>query len=120
MTGVRRSFKLKQLIDNNNFKQSANRDSVRVNVRTMSALQVLGLFITSRSPVLKSFTELTLPEALQKALKVMGLQTPTPIQALAIPAALSRRDVIGCAQTGTGKTAAFAIPVVAALPQAAG
>src|SRR6476646_9575393 len=41
-----------------------------------------------------------------------GLSSPTPIQAQAIPPALAGRDVIGCAQTGTGKTAAFVIPIM--------
>src|SRR6185312_6205160 len=45
----------------------------------------------------------------------MQFTTPTPIQREAIPVALSERDLIGCAQTGTGKTAAFCIPVIARL-----
>lgn len=47
-----------------------------------------------------------------KALKEKGYETPTPIQEKAIPKILERRDVLGCAQTGTGKTAAFAIPTI--------
>jgi superfamily II DNA/RNA helicase len=62
---------------------------------------------------MKSFDELELPTQLREALKVMKFETPTPIQAKAIPAGLEKRDLIGCAQTGTGKTAAFLIPIVA-------
>ena len=47
-----------------------------------------------------------------RALKQEGYERPTPIQEQAIPAALERKDLLGCAQTGTGKTAAFAIPVL--------
>ena len=61
------------------------------------------------------FSELKLPLALETALKTMGFEIPTPIQAKAIPVALDHRDLIGCAQTGTGKTAAFCIPTVARL-----
>jgi ATP-dependent RNA helicase RhlE len=50
-------------------------------------------------------------------LAMAGLSSPTPIQAQAIPPALSGRDVIGCAQTGTGKTAAFVIPIIERLAQ---
>ena len=42
----------------------------------------------------------------------MGYEVPSPIQAQAIPPVLAGRDLIGCAQTGTGKTAAFAIPIL--------
>ncbi len=59
-----------------------------------------------------TFQELGLIEPILKALKEEGYQTPTPIQEKAIPHALSKRDVLGCAQTGTGKTAAFALPVL--------
>ncbi len=59
-----------------------------------------------------SFQELTLIEPILKALENEGYTTPTPIQAQAIPLVLEGRDLLGCAQTGTGKTAAFAIPIL--------
>jgi len=59
-----------------------------------------------------SFQDLKLIEPLLKAVKEEGYTTPTPIQAQAIPIILSRKDLLGCAQTGTGKTAAFAIPML--------
>jgi len=59
-----------------------------------------------------SFTELKLSEPLLRALEEAGYHTPTPIQQQAIPAVLAGKDVMGCAQTGTGKTAAFLLPIV--------
>jgi ATP-dependent RNA helicase RhlE len=59
-----------------------------------------------------TFQELNLIEPILKALKTEGYVTPSPVQAKAIPIALKRRDIICCAQTGTGKTAAFAIPII--------
>jgi len=59
-----------------------------------------------------SFYTLGLSEPLLRDLTAAGLLVPTPIQAQAIPPALEGRDVIGCAQTGTGKTAAFVIPMI--------
>ena len=59
-----------------------------------------------------SFDALGLSEDLLRDLAVAGFATPTPIQAQAIPPALAGRDIIGCAQTGTGKTAAFVIPII--------
>jgi ATP-dependent RNA helicase RhlE len=59
-----------------------------------------------------SFLDLKLIEPLLKAVQEEGYTTPTPIQAQAIPIILNRRDLLGCAQTGTGKTAAFAIPML--------
>jgi ATP-dependent RNA helicase RhlE len=59
-----------------------------------------------------SFENLDLIEPIQRALKTEGYQTPTPIQQQAIPLILQRNDLLGCAQTGTGKTAAFAIPII--------
>src|SRR6201985_1102102 len=56
-----------------------------------------------------SFQDLKLIEPILKALKTEGYTTPTPIQQQAIPIILQRRDLLGTAQTGTGKTAAFAI-----------
>ncbi len=58
------------------------------------------------------FTDLGLNPALLKALKSEGYETPTPIQAQAIPAVMAGRDLLGIAQTGTGKTAAFALPIL--------
>lgn len=59
------------------------------------------------------FGRLGLAEALVDGVKRMGYEEPTPIQEQAIPPALAGRDVIGCAQTGTGKTAAFVLPTLA-------
>ena len=59
-----------------------------------------------------TFQELDLIEPIQKALKYEGYTQPTPIQAQAIPIVLRGIDLLGCAQTGTGKTAAFAIPIL--------
>jgi ATP-dependent RNA helicase RhlE len=59
-----------------------------------------------------TFDQLNLQEPLLKALKETGYSTPTPIQERAIPVVLQEKDLLGCAQTGTGKTAAFAIPIL--------
>jgi ATP-dependent RNA helicase RhlE len=59
-----------------------------------------------------NFSELNLSEPILKALEAKQYHTPTPIQLQAIPIALSGRDLLGLAQTGTGKTAAFAIPII--------
>ena len=64
-----------------------------------------------------SFEKLNLIEPILKALKTEGYTTPTPIQAQAIPLLLNRKDLLGCAQTGTGKTAAFAIPIIQLLTE---
>lgn len=64
-----------------------------------------------------NFTDLNLIDPLLRALDDQGYQTPTPIQEQAIPLLLNGRDVLGCAQTGTGKTAAFALPVLQHLSQ---
>ena len=59
-----------------------------------------------------NFNEFALNAALQTSLKNMNFETPTPIQAMAIPFALEGRDILGSAQTGTGKTAAFCVPMI--------
>src|ERR1700759_2193065 len=59
-----------------------------------------------------SFENLNLIEPITKALKTEGYVTPTPIQQQSIPIILQQRDLLGTAQTGTGKTAAFAIPIL--------
>ena len=58
------------------------------------------------------FEDLSLSKSIQKAVYEHGYTTPTPIQEQAIPLILAGNDLIGCAQTGTGKTAAFAIPII--------
>lgn len=62
-----------------------------------------------------TFNDMGLPEGLQHTLKHMKFETPTPIQLEAVPAALKGHDVLGTARTGTGKTGAFGIPLVAHL-----
>ncbi|MEI6815614.1 MAG: DEAD/DEAH box helicase [Bacteroidota bacterium] len=59
-----------------------------------------------------SFEKLNLIEPILRALKTEGYTSPTPIQEKSIPIVLDRKDLLGCAQTGTGKTAAFAIPIL--------
>jgi len=61
---------------------------------------------------LTKFSDLGLAEILLRALVQEGYETPTPIQAQAIPALMEGRDLLGIAQTGTGKTAAFALPIL--------
>lgn len=59
-----------------------------------------------------NFSNLNLTKPVLRALSELGYETPTPIQAQAIPPALEGRDVLGCARTGTGKTCAFAVPIL--------
>ncbi len=63
------------------------------------------------------FNELNLLPEILKAVEEMGYETATPIQQQAIPEAIQGRDVLGCAQTGTGKTAAFSIPILQLIHQ---
>ena len=64
-----------------------------------------------------TFNEMGLISPILQALQTEGYTTPTPIQAQAIPQILAGKDLLGCAQTGTGKTAAFAIPILQLLEQ---
>ena len=61
---------------------------------------------------MSTFTELHLDDRILEALDGEGYRTPTPVQAETIPALMGGRDVLGIAQTGTGKTAAFALPIL--------
>ena len=61
---------------------------------------------------LDAFSQLQLAEPLSRAVAEMGYTSMTPIQAQAIPMVLQGRDVMGAAQTGTGKTAAFSLPLL--------
>lgn len=64
-----------------------------------------------------TFTDLNIMPAILKALVKENYTSPTPIQEQSIPAVLAGRDLLGCAQTGTGKTAAFAIPIIQLLSE---
>ena len=63
----------------------------------------------------KTFAELGLSPKVLAAVEAAGYTTPTPIQATAIPVAVTGRDVLGIAQTGTGKTASFVLPMITRL-----
>ena len=69
-------------------------------------------FDMERTHLLTSFQDFGLADPIARALKQENYLTPTPIQAQTIPLALAGRDVVGIAQTGTGKTAAFALPIL--------
>ncbi len=67
---------------------------------------------------MNNFNEIDLIEPIRRALAEENYHSPTPIQAKTIPAALEGNDILGCAQTGTGKTAAFALPILDCLGRA--
>ncbi len=71
--------------------------------------------MSDTAPAATQFADLGLPAALLEALNSLGYETPSPIQAEAIPTLLEGHDLLGLAQTGTGKTAAFALPVLAGI-----
>src|SRR5690242_9485389 len=68
-----------------------------------------------KPPIETSFKDLGLSDPILKALSDVGYETPSPIQARTIPHILAGTDVLGQAQTGTGKTAAFALPLLSKL-----
>ena len=65
----------------------------------------------------KDFDSLGLSQSILRCVRLVGFEHPTPIQAAVIPAALSGRDLIGLAETGSGKTAAFTLPIAERLAQ---
>ena len=81
------------------------------------ALQLKGFPVSSTDSTADTigFADLNLPAPLMEALAAVGYESPSPIQAQTIPALLSGSDLVGQAQTGTGKTAAFALPILAQL-----
>jgi ATP-dependent RNA helicase RhlE len=77
----------------------------------------VGLASPTTQPLAQSFAELGLDPLLVRAVTAEGYEKPTPIQGQSIPPLLQGRDLLGCAQTGTGKTAAFLLPVLQKLKQ---
>ena len=75
---------------------------------------------TPETPAVPAFSELGIAPKLLEALTARGLVNPTPIQAKAIPVALEGKDMIGIAQTGTGKTLAFSIPMIQSISKSKG
>jgi len=86
-----------------------------VNTRIICRLFIDAPILMSDSPNSLTFEELNLSPEILKAIKDEGYEQPSPIQEQSIPALLSGRDVLGQAQTGTGKTAAFALPSLSKL-----
>ena len=78
-------------------------------------LEARGAVRTKSQDTLTTFSDLGLPAPILQALTAEGYETPTPIQAGAIPHVLAGRDLLGIAQTGTGKTAAFSLPILGRL-----
>ena len=68
--------------------------------------------------MIPSFNSLGISSGFLSTLETMGYETPTPIQSASIPHLLEGRDLLGVAQTGTGKTAAFALPLLQRLQEA--
>jgi ATP-dependent RNA helicase RhlE len=90
---------------------------------SMSDLSVADVSVPSPAAAATNFSTLGLAEPVLRAVTAAGYQHPTPIQAQAIPHLLAGHDLLGCAQTGTGKTAAFALPLLdrlARTPRGAG
>ena len=78
----------------------------------MSKEELLGFTTNLKKILFMTFRDLNIIEPILKAIEEKGYIVPTYIQEKAIPAALAKRDILGCAQTGTGKTASFAIPII--------
>lgn len=76
------------------------------------AVQLEGISQTAANPTVRSFKDLGVNDLLCEACLTLGYKSPTPIQCDAIPLAFQGRDLIGIAETGSGKTAAFALPIL--------
>jgi len=70
------------------------------------------LFFFKQGPIMSTFKELQIIQPILKALEEKKYTNPTPVQQTTIPYILEKKDILGCAQTGTGKTAAFSIPIL--------
>ena len=95
-------------------------DMPEIEVKIVANDVVLPATVESAAPAAPAhtgpgFADFGLPEKLMQSLNRMKFMNPTPIQQQAIPMALEGRDILGSAQTGTGKTGAFGIPLIAKL-----
>src|SRR5882757_3019691 len=107
---------------------SGERHAIGPGRRSMSRIIADALFVypamgrkgTQGKLKLKLFSELPLSPLVQKRLAAVKFVTPTPVQALAIPPALEGRDVLATAQTGTGKTLSFMLPIIERLQKVQG
>jgi ATP-dependent RNA helicase DeaD len=93
-----------------NFYTRLKRDTLFMTETTQAITQE-----ESKNKATKTFADFDLPAALQQALARIQFTTPTPIQEQTLPLALAGQDILGSAQTGTGKTGAFGIPMIAGL-----
>ena len=96
-------------------RNGTNEDSTALSRATPPYRLSSGAVLAVPTRGLMSFSELGLSDKVQSAVQAAGYTTPTPIQLQAIPHVLARRDVLGIAQTGTGKTAAFVLPMLTML-----
>src|SRR5208282_2309978 len=88
------------------------RKAASATTRRFDTLSARQTSTVSFEGIVMKFEELGLAETLLRAVRGEGYSTPTKIQAASIPVILEGRDILGCAQTGTGKTAAFALPTL--------
>ena len=102
------------------FKHRASADSAIVALQPSDMFCAFATLCPKQKDIytVNSFSELNLSAPLLKALASEGYDKPTPIQARAIPELMKGRDLLGIAQTGTGKTAAFALPILERLSHA--
>ena len=82
------------------------------NTLIMNDLEEVTMSADSTTNPPLSFSDFQFDSSLEEALDAMGFETPTPVQQQAIPIILDDQDIIACAQTGTGKTAAFVLPIL--------
>jgi ATP-dependent RNA helicase DDX47/RRP3 len=93
-------------------EESSGSESSQGNQSSTQVPENSGEKNTEEDTAPKSFKDLGIIESLCDACAQMGYKAPTPIQAESIPLALQGRDLIGLAETGSGKTAAFALPIL--------
>ena len=113
-----------EIVNNDEIKEVENSEGITVSVGADESLLLKEseeqndeqvAVEEEKEPELISFDSLQLSPLVLQAIKDLGFESPTPIQERAIPVMMSGDDMIGQAQTGTGKTAAFALPILSKL-----